>query len=257
MTLSAGIAGFVFFELFDPALGQFGLVANDFPQVLVAALAADVAHCVVQRRAGGRCGGADPAGVSGHRFPEHHGAVGAPVPRLRLVRHLARRALVGGGGRAGGGPPAAPAACGRPVGLRPVRRGTARLRQHRARTDGRGGDQGLLHPRPQRAGVDRVGAHCPRHRHARGPGRLAAVRGHAARHRQARRPDPTAAEVGWPDRGGVRGDPAAPGAGRRDRVARSASSTRRTTASCTTTSASTAAATPRAWSGTRSPSSPG
>ena len=46
MTLSAGIAGFVFFELFDPAFGQFGLVANDFPQVLVAALAADVAHCV-------------------------------------------------------------------------------------------------------------------------------------------------------------------------------------------------------------------
>ena len=53
-----------------------------------------------------------------------------------------------------------------------------------------GRDEGLLHPRAQRAGLPRLGHDRQGDRHAAGPGRGHQVRGHAARRRQARRSRP-------------------------------------------------------------------
>ena len=70
-------------------------------------------------------------------------------------------------------------------------------------------------------------------------------------------PDPGPAEVRRAHRGRVRGHPAAPGAGPRDRPRDRVPRTRRTPGSCTTTSGWTASATRWACAAPRSPSSPG
>ena len=152
-------------------------------------------------------------------LPGHDGPFGAA--RTSATACSASRSRSCGTAGASVGPAAAvlapAAAVRRAMGVRAVRRGAAGVRPHRPHADGRRRDQGRLHPRPQRAGVGRLGAHRPGDRHARGPGRLAALRRHAARRRQARRPDPGAAEVRRPHRRRVRGHPAAPGAGPGDR----------------------------------------
>ncbi len=159
-------------------------------------------------------------------------------------------------GSASGAAPAAAAVRG-PLGLRAVRRRAAGLRPHGAHSDGGGRDERRLHPRPQRAGVDRVGAGGPRDRHARGSGGLAALRRHAARRRQAGRPDQGAAEVRWPHRGRVRRDPAAPDARPRDRPGDRLPGRGERRDHAPPRAASTVSATRWAWPGTGSRSSPG
>ncbi len=166
------------------------------------------------RRAGARAGQllADVGGharaepPSAHRLAPGQAAV-QPVPaaglrpRLRLARPGHRRAL-DRGGRLRRGARAGPAGGGA-VGDGPVRRAAEGLQGHHGGAVPGGRDQGLLHPRAQRAGVPRGRDDRPPDQHAAGAHRGDHGRRHAARRRQARRAHQGAAEDRAADRGGV------------------------------------------------------
>ena len=240
-------------------LGGTEIQENSFPCLIGPFVAALAVHCIVNGLLVAAVVHLHQRVAHAGRPPGNDGELGRRLCRVRRLRPSAGGAL--GPGRGGRRPgcrrPRAAAALRRPLGVRPVRRAAARVRPHGAGADGRGRDQGPLHPRPQRTRLGRVGADRPGDRDARGPRRLAALRRHAARRRQARRADPGAAEDRTAHGGGVRGHPAAPRRGASRSSARSSSSTRRSPGSCTTTSGSTVGATRWGWPGRRSRSSPG
>ena len=95
-----------------------------------------------------------PRGAAAARPLGHEHQAARVRPRLRRVRPADRRAVERGRAvRAGAG--ADPAVRG-PLGGGAVRRAAAGLRGHGGRAVPGGGDQGLLHPRAQRAGVPRA-----------------------------------------------------------------------------------------------------